>query len=341
MYLKLSLAIALLSALLKLYIHFAPAPSISRSQVKWYQRGSFHRLSNGNDMFYVDSHPNTKVGKNPNDINKDDVILLIHGFPSSSYDYSTLFTSIQKKCSCRVLTFDHLGFGFSKKPPTYNYTMPNLATNMIDFLKAKGLENVHVIAHDMGDTVLTETLSILEEQGKTSGFKSITFTNGGMVFDSIGLRLGQKIILSNYGSLFISTIPSIFLRLFTLKQIYSVWSPESDRRRMELESNEMLDLVEYNEGNIIIDRLSSYLKERSKPENEKRWFATLGRLKVPIKLCWGDRDAVAPMEIPRELVKRARLRNAEVEIMEGVGHFGMLEDGERWMDCVLGKELLV
>mmetsp|Transcript_21776 Transcript_21776/g.40970 ORF Transcript_21776/g.40970 Transcript_21776/m.40970 type:complete len:342 (-) Transcript_21776:91-1116(-) len=341
MFLKLSIFVVFLAVLLSLYIHYAPLSSISRSHVNWYQRGSYYRLPSGHDMFYVDSHPNTRPGHSPVDINKDDVVLLIHGFPSSSYDYSTLFTALQKRCKCRVVAIDHLGFGFSSKPPSYNYTMSNLSSNLLSFLKSKGLENVHAISHDMGDTVLTEALSLLEEQGKTSGFKTVTFTNGGMVFSEIGLRLGQRILLSGYGETFVEKVPDVFLRLFTLKQLYSIWSKGSDEGRMKLESNEMLDLLEYNDGNKIIHKLSYYLKERSREENERRWFATLSRLKVPIKLCWGDGDAVAPVKITTELVKRARLRDAKVEIMEGIGHFGMLEDAERWMDCVLGEELLV
>ena len=101
----------------------------------------------------------------------------------------------------------------------------------------------------------------------------------------------------------------------------------------------MLDLLEYNNGNKIIHRLSSYLMERSIPSNEKRWYDSLSRVKVPVRICWGDSDAVAPLIIAEELVKRARLKDTKVEVMEGVGHFGMLEDGEKWMECVLSDEL--
>ena len=113
-------------------------------------------------MFYVDSHPRESPLSS-------DTILLVHGFPSSSYDYSALFDKLVERCGCRVIAIDHLGFGFSDKPKTgYDYSMKAQATSMLAFLKAKGLEEVQVVAHDMGDTVLTEALSILEEKVRRS-----------------------------------------------------------------------------------------------------------------------------------------------------------------------------
>ena len=41
------------------------------------------------------------------------------------------------------------------------------------------------------------------------------------------------------------------------------------------------------------------------------------------------------MDIPHELMKRARLQKTEVQIMSGLGHFGMLEDPKKWIDSVL------
>lgn len=52
-----------------------------------------------------------------------------------------------------------------------------------------------MVSHDMGDSVLTEILA-RHQRGALPGhfdnfFLSITFTNGGMVYDLINKRLGQ------------------------------------------------------------------------------------------------------------------------------------------------------
>ena len=53
----------------------------------------------------------------------------------------------------------------------------------------------HIVSHDMGDSVLTEILA-RHQRAALPGhfdtfFQSITFTNGGMVYDLINKRLGQ------------------------------------------------------------------------------------------------------------------------------------------------------
>ena len=63
-----------------------------------------------------------------------------------------------------------------------------------------------MVSHDMGDSVLTEILA-RHQRGALPGhfdnfFLSITFTNGGMVYDLINKRLGQvtqndKMYISN------------------------------------------------------------------------------------------------------------------------------------------------
>ena len=164
----------------------------------------------------------------------------------------------------------------------------------------------------------------------------MTFTNGGMVFDKISLRLGQKILLSRYGDMVVRYVPRLLLRLFTIAQLKTIWSPKASPKRVHYETMEMLDLLEYRGGDEIINKLSSYLLERRNPQNEKRWFGTLGRLKVPVRLCWGDEDAVAPIEIPYELIKRAKLEKTEVKVMKGLGHFAMLEKPKEWLKVCLG-----
>ena len=42
-------------------------------------------------------------------------IILIHGFPASSFDYHRALEALQAN-GHPILLFDHLGFGFSDKP---------------------------------------------------------------------------------------------------------------------------------------------------------------------------------------------------------------------------------
>lgn len=52
--------------------------------------------------------------------NEDPLLLFLHGFPSSSYDWRELFELRQGRAT---LAFDFLGFGLSEKPRDHLYTL--------------------------------------------------------------------------------------------------------------------------------------------------------------------------------------------------------------------------
>ena len=56
-----------------------------------------------------------------------DVLLLIHGFPTSSWDWSQMWDPLTK--SHRVLALDMIGFGYSDKPRRYKYSICLLYTS--------------------------------------------------------------------------------------------------------------------------------------------------------------------------------------------------------------------
>ena len=53
----------------------------------------------------------------------------------------------------------------------------------------------HIVSHDMGDSVLTEILARLQRgmlpDYFNGFFRSVTFTNGGMIYDLINKRVSQ------------------------------------------------------------------------------------------------------------------------------------------------------
>ncbi len=112
-----------------------------------------------------------------------ETLLLVHGFPTSSYDYHRALEHLTK--DFRVVMFDHLGFGFSDKPnkvsgkhpcrtgyniltplrtisfclQTYIYSLADQAEIALGLWRALNITSGHIVAHDMGDSVVTEILS--------------------------------------------------------------------------------------------------------------------------------------------------------------------------------------
>jgi len=60
------------------------------------------------------------------------VILLLHGFPSSSHQYRNLIPLLAAKY--RVIAPDFPGFGFTEFPSDFKFTFASLATTIGEFI---------------------------------------------------------------------------------------------------------------------------------------------------------------------------------------------------------------
>ena len=78
------------------------------------------------------------------------VVLLLHGFPSSSHMFRNLIPLLSSKY--RVIAPDLPGFGFTVVPPSrnYTYTFANLATTTEAFLDALSIKKFAVYIFDYG-----------------------------------------------------------------------------------------------------------------------------------------------------------------------------------------------
>jgi pimeloyl-ACP methyl ester carboxylesterase len=81
------------------------------------------------------------------------VILLMHGFPASSFMFRNLIPMLSSKF--HVIAPDLPGFGFSDFPPRekYQYTFDNLANTMQGFIDQMGLKHFAIYVFDYGAPV--------------------------------------------------------------------------------------------------------------------------------------------------------------------------------------------
>jgi pimeloyl-ACP methyl ester carboxylesterase len=81
---------------------------------------------------------------------KSPVILLLHGFPSSSFQYRELMPLLADRY--RVIAPDLPGFGFTEVPASrnYRYSFDNLATTITAFVQAMQLEKFALYVFDYG-----------------------------------------------------------------------------------------------------------------------------------------------------------------------------------------------
>ena len=260
----------------------------------------------------------------------DRTLLLLHGFPESSYSFHKVVGGLARSFE-RVVLFDFLGYGLSDKPDTgYTYSLFEQADLALQVWRQLGVSGGHLLSHDMGDSVATELaarqVAATLPGWLAAGFRSFTFTNGNMVLDLAKLRFGQKVLLSAAGP--------FFSRVFSTRQLYvkTVRSAHGPDTLSEDDLEALWRNTARADGHRKNHRVIQYLNDRKRFERT-RWLPSLAQVRQPIHICWGEADAVAPVRVAQYL-KQQVCPGAALTLMPGVGHFCQLSDPETWITSV-------
>lgn len=249
-------------------------------------------------------------------VEEKETIILIHGFPTSSWDWKDIWALLEK--DYRLIAVDMLGFGFSDKPNPHKYSISEQADIIEKIISDKKLISYHILAHDYGDTVTQEILS--RKSRKTSArCESVCFLNGGLFPETHKALLIQKILLSKLGWL--------VNKLATQKQFNNsmirVFGPTTKPSKSELDN--FWFLINYNKGRHIFHNLISYMSDRK--ENRERWIFALKTSKIPIALINGSIDPVSGSH----MIERYKQLIGDItwlKELKNIGHYPQIEAPE-------------
>ena len=249
-------------------------------------------------------------------VEEKETIILIHGFPTSSWDWKDIWALLEK--DYRLIAVDMLGFGFSDKPNPHKYSISEQADIIEKIISDKKLISYHILAHDYGDTVTQEILS--RKNRKTSArCESVCFLNGGLFPETHKALLIQKILLSKLGWL--------VNKLATQKQFNNsmirVFGATTKPSKSELDN--FWFLINYNKGRHIFHNLISYMSDRK--ENRERWIFALKTSKIPIALINGSIDPVSGSH----MIERYKQLIGDItwlKELKNIGHYPQIEAPE-------------
>lgn len=236
-------------------------------------------------------------------------LLLIHGFPSASWDWSPMWSTLEKHY--HLIAVDMLGFGFSSKNPNADYSINFQADLQQALLQHLKIENHSVLAHDYGDTVAQELLA--RDQHKDH-IQQMFLLNGGLFPETHRALLVQKLMLSPVGFLtpfFINK--KLFLRSFAKICAKPLSSEEMDG---------LWQLMAHNQGPAVMPKLIHYMKERRL--HRERWVGALANSRTPLVLINGSDDPISGAH----MVQRYRqiVQTNHIYELPGIGHYPQLED---------------
>lgn len=280
---------------------------------EWRARGQFLRLL-GRTVFAVDAGPRDA-----------DPILVLHGFPSSSFDFHLALPRLTR--NFRVIVHDHPGFGFSDKPEDYSYSLVEQADFALMVWQRLGVARGHLLAHDYGTSVATELCARRERGLLPVELLSLTLTNGSVHRELAHLEPSQKILLhKSWGPVFARLANKLVFRL-QIRRILGESKAVSDE-----ELDAMWAGIRHDDGHLRLPEISSYLDERAR--FRERWIGALTRFDRPAHVLWGHRDPIAVPLMAETLT--AEIPTAKLTWLKDLGHYPMLERPSEWADAAAG-----
>jgi pimeloyl-ACP methyl ester carboxylesterase len=271
------------------------------STAQWQQMGHRRSLA-GHDIFCID-----------NGRQDAPVILLLHGYPTSSWDWEALWSSLDAEF--RLVALDMLGFGFSEKPFPCDYPIARQADIVEALVEQLELTQFHVLAHDYGDTVAQELLARQNALARPQ-WLSLCCLNGGLFPETHHARPVQRLLLSPLGGLLTLLIREKQLRR-TLTTIFGPQTPPSAQL-----VHDFWNLISHNNGRRVMRGLISYMPQRIRCR--ERWVGALQNSRVPVALINGAMDPVSGVHMVaryREVVGEP----AFLLSLPRIGHYPQVE----------------
>lgn len=249
-------------------------------------------------------------------------VLILHGYPGSSWDFSNVVAQVEK--NTKVVVPDMIGFGQSESPLTgtfkENFSLMRQADLIEEVASKEGLNTVTLVAYDMGQTVGAELMARQEENKLSFHIKHVVILNGSTLVDLIKISAGMEALLQMPDKALDKPAPSENW----YKGIRHTYGTKMLAKKDELQMNldAQVSQIYAKEGARVMSNILRYLHERT--EYYDRWVGTLTHFhSAPMTVIWGLDDPVALVSMA-DRIKAWRPQTVLYKL-EGVGHWPSIE----------------
>ena len=263
---------------------------------------------------------------------KGEVLLMIHGFPTSGWDWCWVSKRLLDRF--HMIVPDLLDYGLSLNARLQTCCIADQADMLEALMKHRDVKDVHILAHDVGDTVVQELLARHNTSSLSFRIKSCIFLNGGMIPSLHKPRPMQQLLAGPFGAL----ISRFMNKKRFLKSFSEVFGKHTQPSGDFLA--EVWPAARGINGKNSFTRRIKYMAERKK--NSARWVTALTEAKLPMMLINGLADPVSGSHAADGFQKL--LPKAKIARLPEIGHYPQIEAPEtvvdlvnRFHDCILEK----
>ncbi|TYB85866.1 MAG: alpha/beta hydrolase [Kosmotoga sp.] len=229
-----------------------------------------------------------------------EVLVLIHGFLGSSYDYSRIIPSLAERY--HIIAPDLIGFGFSTKNEKLDYSKKSLSEFVYLTLIELNIYKFNVLGHSMGGEVALNLVLTHPE----SVSKLILIDSGGYLQNERRLPSNEFI-----GSLYLRTV---FQNYLLQRSIFKL--AFYDREVVQISGFKPAYSMVYNIPSKTLYKFNSDDDSGSITEKIKT-------IKTPTLIMWGDKDQLIDVKYAK--IFNEDLLDSQLVIIKDSGHIPHIE----------------
>jgi pimeloyl-ACP methyl ester carboxylesterase len=259
------------------------------------------------------------------------VLLLVHGFPTSSLDWYEV--ALQLSTRFRVCALDFPGYGFSGKPQGWGYTLRR-DEELLEYYLSEviGAEAVVVVAHDRGDSVALLHAVRCSEGRSAARLEHLVLSNGNIFLPMSQLTGIQRRLLDKESGPQLAAIITPAQMAEALGG--STFTPPRGPGDPEVEA--LTATFNHNDGIKVVPETIQYLIERAR--DEQKWLSVLSEATFPVTLIWGLYDTVSPPRVAnyvwREYLMQRPGRNRLYYIPDA-NHYSQVDRPDAYVEVIL------
>jgi pimeloyl-ACP methyl ester carboxylesterase len=252
---------------------------------------------------------------------KGSCLLIVHGYPYNSFDFKDVWPTLISKY--HVILPDMLGMGFSDKPSNYSYSFEDHAEMYTALLRHFNISEVHILAHDLGDSVVQELIARSLEKKNPFAIRSIAFLNGGLFMDVYKPRLIQRLLSQSP-----KPIGKLLSWLMSKKSVDKATSEVfgASTKPSEKLLRDFWEVLNYNNGKSIAYLIGRLIFD--KVNYQDRWIKAMQKTNIPMCFINGPSDPNSGIHMAKRYGEL--IPNPNVMLLsENIGHWPQLEAPEQ------------
>ena len=255
-------------------------------------------------------------------------ILLIHGFPETSYQFRHVIVPLAQ-AGYRILAPDYRGHGYSSKPPS-GYTKDVIAQDLYKLVTEHiGIKDkIHIVGHDIGAMIAHAYVAQFPEQVASINWGECPLPGTTLYEDT-----------KHTGPLWhfdFQAQTDIAVALVTGKEkIYLKHLYDREAQNPAAFTNQVVDFytTQYSAAGALWAAFTTYRMFEEDAKHNRAWREKNGKVRVRAMIMCGEHAFMTAkaLEMASEMYE-----NVEKGVIEGCGHYLAEENPQEFIKKVLG-----